>query len=672
MHARASWALHTRTGAQRGHLDARATIQHSTAHTLARSLPGVHLALYPSCGPDDGVTMFPHTLTSTCTLHRRLGYLWTYPSSVTDDTGLGGGITYAFNPKLCDMLNNVNSEDTWLFSLVDCDSFRSSVAAAFNTWASNSRHIKFVDVTKECDALGKNFGPPTDAKQVHQYPHGGCPLAEIWVTSLDTSASSGRRLTEGGTVTAAGGLYGLDLAHHITGRSLQTTPSLQPEPDMNLEANVAVATALSHARYSNTFRYTNGERPYTLASDGTTKVYGRQVVETYAGTFSFNLDAPICWYLDSQFCSGIHKLKAEMGSAASAKLLVDGITFGLMALGILFYSILLIRLFCKFTGMDDRDDDGDGAIDADEDGDGKVTCCERVQHVMHEIADWNPLALALFVSLIVCPPLFSSFIFAPCFNCYDFEAAATHEIGHFLGLGHPDNIPANWASSYSFAKPNPGENSYNSLLAAGTRPIAGQTCFKMWDDVKAGVPADSSTGSDMLASSTAYPYRPATMQAFTQHNPNTCLADDDLEGLNVLYPDCGEQSLVHNVCHNVQKNIGFVRIIIYLLSPFIVALVGVMLFASIFHYWERGRNEQIRKERAELKVANATLTSDLARASLKTDAAINAAKKHKAAAEANAKTAKRASIAAKLQVAAAKAKNVDAQDVEFTSVTAEP
>ena len=59
--------------------------------------------------------------------------------------------------KLEALLNAVNSEDTFLFDLVSCDDFKASVARAFDMWAANSRHIKFVDVSTGISTVYAGF-----------------------------------------------------------------------------------------------------------------------------------------------------------------------------------------------------------------------------------------------------------------------------------------------------------------------------------------------------------------------------------------------------------------------------------------------------------------------------------------------------------------------------------
>jgi len=59
---------------------------------------------------------------------------------------------------------------------------------------------------------------------------------------------------------------------------------------------------------------------------------------------------------------------------------------------------------------------------------------ERVKHVFEELEHWSMLLTTLRTVLVLAPPIFYSTIFLPCWECYDFEGAAAHEIGHVLGL----------------------------------------------------------------------------------------------------------------------------------------------------------------------------------------------------------------------------------------------
>lgn len=564
----------------------------------------------------------------------QLGYLWHAPLDPQDTRGLGGGITWAWNPDLCDPLLKKFREDIFGYpgGFVNCDDMRAAIARALDKWAANNRFIKFLDMTDECAQAGLLYGPPLQPFQEGGFDHGGCPLAEIWITMLDpvTSATS----------------------------------------------NV-VASAAPYARYARDFRYTNGERPFynennpDLPCPSDACKYSRPVVEADSGIFSYNTQA-VCWYMDTEFCSGIHDLKRQMGGATNAKTFVGGLSYGLMGLGILFYFCLAVSVFVRVTGDLyglETDDDGDGQLDDDEDGDGKLSLKERLYGALRLISHWNPLILATFISILVCPPLIVVKVFNPCFECYDFEAAALHELGHFLGLGHPDNIPANWLAPESMggvgsiptAGPKAGVNSYQMQIAQAMindqRPNISTICQNPWQGVMEGVPVPT-ISEDVFEGPGGYLVRDSQMFAFTENNPQPCLRDDDVEALAVLYPDCSPYALSKNVCHTVARNIGYVRIAVYVLCPFILALIFVVSVTSVVHCFERRERERLEEKLRQAKAEGAMAKRDVieARAAAKFSMVAAKAKAKKAEAK-----AARATAAAKTSAAGVGIQQVEIQ-----------
>ena len=87
------------------------------------------------------------------------------------------------------------------------------------------------------------------------------------------------------------------------------------------------------------------------------------------------------------------------------------------------------------------------------------------------------------------------------------------------------------------------------------------------------------------------------MLAFTQNNPSVCLAHDDLEAIQTIYPDCLTSSTTP-VCYRVNLNLGIVRIASFVLLPLIIVLLLVLTMQSIIQYHNR---EELREHKQELK-----------------------------------------------------------------------
>lgn len=452
-----------------------------------------------------------------------LGYLWAQPGLAREDRGLGSSITWAWDENLCDLIVPRFEEHFWAIPLVSCASVKASVHRAFDTWAMNSRFLKFTDVSERCIAEGYT-GEPT------------CPFAEIWVTPLNRSRM----------------------------------PALDSDPIVSKPIAV----------FTTDFRGTNGKVPTrTWVTNSTTIITGnttttlietdsetRRVIETVGGIISLRTGkGKVCWYLDSGFCRPFHTWKHAWNSPSAAYAVGVTILFTLWLLIVLVVAIatgiIARRGVIKQKGVQ-LDDIGFSMTD-DEKKERKPLM-ERICIVI--VSEYSVTFMSLRVLLLILPWPFFTAMFSTCWGCYDFEAAVAHEVGHLLGFGHPDLAPWEHLPEY----PAEGANVYHAGLAAGA-PLTNTSydCLSPWAAVTNGVP-------EGVAVDSWTKLRPSIMEAFTRHNPRSCLTSDDLEGLNVMYPDCSGVAL-EPICTKPSLNLGWLRMCLYLVVPFFIAVLASAL-----------------------------------------------------------------------------------------------
>ena len=79
-------------------------------------------------------------------VQQTLGYLWDLPASSTSTRGLGGGITWAWDPVLCDDLQPQFREDFFFIEYISCRDLKAAMHRGFNSWSDNSAKVSFLEV----------------------------------------------------------------------------------------------------------------------------------------------------------------------------------------------------------------------------------------------------------------------------------------------------------------------------------------------------------------------------------------------------------------------------------------------------------------------------------------------------------------------------------------------
>jgi len=323
----------------------------------------------------------------------------------------------------------------------------------------------------------------------------------------------------------------------------------------------AAAQAVPYPQYSPTFLSTNSRSPYVKV--GANQI-PRSVIEVTGGRLSFNTDDPYCWYLDSSFCQGWHELKQKNS--------VDGVYIFSITLLFFFWGVamfvatahflLLLRNVVRDNKdlMDDLEPLGPRVAKALLLAADKLGCYRMVVRLL----------------LIMLPWAFYKAIFITCWECYDFEAVAAHQIGHLLGLGQPDLLPSELLPYQGPA----GQNSYSWQLAAGWQ-LNSSNCWAPWDAVLPGIPP----GLEHEDINPATGNRWALMDSVDKHNPRTCLTNDDLEGLNVLYPTCTGAITQPQCSKQSLYFLGWFRICMFILGPLICAICTTLTVLGPYYYY---------------------------------------------------------------------------------------
>ena len=476
---------------------------------------------------------------------------WTTPESNTDPSGLGKGIAYVIEEDFCEKMipsfRDCSGSDCW----VNCHEINGAILRAFANYEANHALLRFVNVTEpcmrepavaacranietQCTELGleDNFDCVSQRGNCTKL----CTEAELFITSEEMAS---HETTVGGDTIA--------FVKHW--KSVGLT---EAESALITEANPRLPTG-DHPSF------TNG------------------IIRKSTFTVLRNHK---CFYLDNTFCGGLHDMENRNGISVIVFFAI--VCFLSFTIAMVILLIKLCRAGCTFAKH-------------------KGGWSRGFHDSLQILSDRLMLTWVVLFLVISGPtvrharprrrarprrppaahrgaPSPSSQIFfevvQPCMDCFDFEAMTTHEVGHVLGLGHPDV----------------GGDVANIAFKEGAR-LDASTCANAtlapWQEGGLTeihpLPEDNWVIMLSLATKIARP----------------CLSDDDLEGLNALYPTCSHarQLPASPICIRSKKNRGVIRMFMYIFVPF---LVTAMLSLCCVKATKRDAKKNLANRRLQL------------------------------------------------------------------------
>ena len=444
------------------------------------------------------------------------------PELSSEDAGLGNGIQYAVDGGLCERLLPRFREQSQhplarILSLgvtfVDCIEIYDAIGRGFGTWASNHKQIAFKDVSGVCSRLSGSANASA------------CDVAEV------------------------------------------TIDALAPEDD-------------SEAKLAAFVRNYRAKAVLFSTSTGRRTTGGRYEPADFAiGYSEMVFNTAQCWYLDNTFCAPLHAMSEVVDIVFRVGLLL--MWLGGWAMLVLWLQDASSRALRELRAtsdevLDDPHFEGVGLREAPTAAlaaadKRRRACCGRYGRRLSALATGftdaieglSALSATACLLLLISPPVGYLQIYAPCIECYDFEAAAAHEIGHVLGFHHPnDDTKRNFRAT--------------------TGPMGAAICASPLTDLETNTSASPA---------------PSIMFATTTHNARACLSADDLDGLNYLYPSCDVvRASARPFCVKAKRRSGYLRLLLAIGVPVALGVALEQLLACYAARRERKRFTQLARD----------------------------------------------------------------------------